>query len=100
MPEPTRPTCETCPYWDRINDYADCPDDTPYAVCRRHAPKPRVYSVGPNEELDVDCEPRWPQVRPVDDFCGDHPDFPAYIAALKAETPTGSPHGPWCRMDA
>ena len=87
-----RPTCRTCPYWD-LEDYeSDCPDfggtdeemrshlDTDCCCCAsgecRRYPRQTEGMVG---RCMVTY---WP--RSLDsDWCGEHPDFPAYIASLK-----------------
>jgi len=86
-----RPRCETCPYWDRKE-----PDDSVQGYCCRHAPHSRVTY---GEEIPI----RWPEsddefgrcepevvffpILNYCDFCGEHPDFPAYIASLKDAHP-------------
>jgi hypothetical protein len=67
-----RPTCNTCPYFDKIPESDE-------GQCRRRAPAPQVS--------DQDFAPFWPKTD-FEDWCGEHPDFPAYIASLKTE-----PHG-------
>ena len=54
-----RPTCATCPYWD-----AD-PFDSEGGDCH----------LTPNRRR-----------KKGDDFCGDHPAFPAWIASRRAPT--------------
>ncbi len=68
-----RPTCVTCPYWD-TDAYDD--EDEPEqlgkrGLCRRLPP--RVIG------NDSTCHPDsyWFE------WCGEHPDFPAYLASLK-----------------
>jgi hypothetical protein len=67
----TRPTCETCLYWELGNfsgDYAGA------GACRRHAPRdpaPQGYV--------------WPLTKGQRDWCGEHPDFPAYLAQKKGQ---------------
>lgn len=68
-----RPTCETCPYWMiEPNE-----PDRSRGECRRNAPKPSP--TGQNVNVDVEY---WPQVF-NDAWCGEHPDFPAYIEGLR-----------------
>jgi hypothetical protein len=59
-PPPERPTCATCPYWrlDRMAASAAIGD---HGECRRHS----IGWIG----------------RLADKWCGDHPAFPAWIAA-------------------
>jgi len=49
-----RPTCEICPFWDEKGNFQ---------LCRRYAKN-------------------WAPTTP-DDWCGEHPDFPEYVASLK-----------------
>jgi hypothetical protein len=76
-----RPTCKTCPYWDQnaiveIIDpqwsYSVTSSAYPFGqkiavtgVCKRHA-----ITQGHRTSID---------------WCGEHPDFPAYLAALRAD---------------
>lgn len=62
--------CGTCPYWDRRSDWE--------GHCRRRAPRPAV-DIPDNESIAM---PYWP-VTTTDDWCGEHPDFAAYLAARK-----------------
>ena len=62
-----RPTCETCSYYD-----------APY--CKRHPPS--LVSTPSDDEF------HYVSAYPANikyDFCGEHPFFPAYIAALQTE---------------
>ncbi len=84
-----KPLCQTCVYWY-------CPDWPEYRLecmlpersehegkCRRYPPtlvsisRPEVRNIGSplftEEPTVLAC-----------DWCGEHPDFPAYIASLKA----------------
>ncbi len=77
-----RPTCLTCPYWNRDEDSAE---DEGYGQCQRFPPAPdsRVF-----ELVDGD----WKLKEKTDhllgkevmqwDWCGEHPSFLAYIASL------------------
>ncbi len=60
-----RPTCETCPYYNRGE-----------IECHRNAPVPS------NSTDNVPAY--WPFTN-HDDWCGEHPDFPIYIAELKLD---------------
>lgn len=64
-----RPTCGTCPYLfeEEVGEH----------TCRRHAPKPSKFD---NAE--------WPIVDHEYDTCGEHPDFPAWIAATRSAPPS------------
>ena len=78
-----RPTCKTCPYWNTLED-----EDEPEPLegwCHRFPPLPAVTKVmiketGMYDGIHV--------VTRRCDFCGEHPDFPAYIAGPKG--PTGN----------
>lgn len=63
-----RPTCKTCPYFDSYENGTD------EGECRIGRP-----IIG-----EVDDKPFgvWPPTYEFE-FCGEHPDFPAYIASLK-----------------
>ena len=66
-----RPNCGTCPYFL-------CDDDSESGECHKNAPTPFIYD-------DRDSDPiyqRWPYML-EGEFCGEHPDFPAYIESLK-----------------
>jgi hypothetical protein len=63
-----RPTCGTCPYFDRWN--------ATEGECRRHAP-----NFVSRNDLETDD---WGAVDLVD-WCGDHPDFDDYIRELRLE---------------
>lgn len=61
-PPQERPTCRTCPYF--LPDKEPMPGD-----CRKGPP---------------DREGDWPPVLP-DEWCGEHPDFPLYLASQAAQ---------------
>ena len=65
------PTCETCPYFHwLVNDKG---------MCRRRSPQPNVS----NPERDVGrMVAEWPDVSDYD-WCGEHPDFPAWIESQR-----------------
>jgi len=72
-----RPTCKTCPYWKQIED-AEL-----YGECRR-------YPATEGNRLDVNCDPGSVSIKwghwfdqEENDWCGEHPDFPAYILIMK-----------------
>jgi hypothetical protein len=82
-----RPTCETCPYWF----VSEC---VTWPVCHRYAPRPRISSS--DEDLDNESV-YWPSAK-ESDSCGEHPDFPAYIHALrKRKGHTTSSRGDICK---
>ncbi|MCP4540131.1 MAG: hypothetical protein GY832_23585 [Chloroflexi bacterium] len=64
LTEQPHPTCGTCPYWGGSEKGVDLEFAE---VCRRHA---RPSSVS------------WTRVY-IGDWCGDHPDFPAWIESRK-----------------
>jgi hypothetical protein len=72
-----RPTCETCPFWDG-------PDEVGTGICRRHAPTPAKRSTEQDKSEQDKSErfPVWPRTV-EDEWCGEHPDFPAWIASAK-----------------
>jgi hypothetical protein len=83
-----RPTCATCPYWDEpdLDDKFD-EDEGRYSQCRRRGPRLHAPSC---EELDRNpWWGIWPNVF-EHDWCGEHPDFPAYLAARKAADATAA----------
>jgi hypothetical protein len=67
-----RPTCETCPFWDG-------PDEVGLGICRKHAPTPSTTRTEPEKSFRF---PVWP-LTVEDEWCGEHPDFPAWIASDK-----------------
>lgn len=73
-----RPRCETCPFWDKLTD-----DVIAFGRCRRHPPTviPNTYKV----LLDDAPLTLWPKTD-RSDYCGDHPDFPAYIDATRGQS--------------
>ena len=86
-----RPTCKSCPYWDGSapRHFTHDPwgerhdeegDPAIYGYCMRHAPRPVVT---PDHEAAFGRHhmPIYP-VMCSGDYCGEHPDFPAYIASL------------------
>lgn len=87
-----QPTCQTCPYWvvydgdcNRVSP-DDIGEDHMDGECHRKAPRgaiglPRGSESGQPLNLDY----HWPMSL-RDDFCGEHPDFPAWIASKRAES--------------
>ena len=63
-----RPTCATCPYW---NSPQGADGRWP---CRRHAPR----------HIGSQCDDF--AITAAEEWCGDHPAFPAYIASRRAPT--------------
>jgi hypothetical protein len=74
-----RPTCETCPYWTD-------PDKNEFGECRVVAPTltPAELAVRIYDDTNGMEYGAWPTTY-FDSWCGQHPDFPAYIAARKAQ---------------
>ena len=70
-----KPICETCPYWDAE------PSGT-HGSCRRNAPSPLLWHPI-RDRYDLADHAWWP-ITGREDCCGEHPSFPAYIAATKA----------------
>lgn len=72
-----RPTCATCPFWRR-------PLEHTYGECRRFPPQSVTAGRrGDNSPLgytDFDS----PRVM-AEDWCGEHPDFPAWLAARRSD---------------
>lgn len=70
-----RPTCKTCPYWDVFNREPFDEGD-----CRKQAPRAYLDSeFSPSEQGN---NAYWPVTTEID-WCGEHPDFPAYLEGLK-----------------
>ena len=69
-----RPTCATCPYWDD-NAFKDV---SAYNACRRNAPR----MISPPTDHHNDWTEDTVHKR-GDEWCGDHPAFPAYIASRR-----------------
>lgn len=68
-----RPTCKTCPYWYNAGD-----ED---GECRKRAP---ITHAPPNlENANSTYYVVWWPTTWAKEWCGEHPDFPAYIAATR-----------------
>lgn len=79
-----RPKCETCLYWECLGvpDDPEADDYHPaYGECHRNAPVSRF--LGKQEPRGTD----WPIVT-QGEWCGEHPDFPAYVKSLRLTTIT------------
>jgi hypothetical protein len=85
-----RPTCRTCPYWDR--EIIDPRSEAGH--CRRYPPRLILVEIHPEkgrslgritdanaEYLDLTNDEQSPQTYSLD-WCGEHPDFPTYLASL------------------
>lgn len=91
-----QPTCGTCPYWVYVDEKLDRLGAEDFAD---------LFALGidledqshPMYDMDGFCH-RWPPsidrgrtdgpdgyttVNAVGDWCGEHPDFPEYVASLK-----------------
>lgn len=70
-----RPKCRTCVYFKFRGS-----TNLASGECHRRDPESVV------DEGDVSAIGVWPQVGTLG-FCGEHPDFPAYLRALRDEKP-------------
>jgi hypothetical protein len=77
-----RPTCETCPYFSWFSE--DMREEV--GECHRRAPTPLHDAPDLHEPLSW-----WPCVVANVHWCGEHPDFPAFLAATR---PPASPAAP------
>jgi hypothetical protein len=71
-----RPTCGTCPYFDQYGDEALVVEGLGY--CHRFPKMPSRYRATDGLRYRSDAYPE----QEVDDWCGEHPRFPAYSASL------------------
>ncbi len=93
--ETNQPTCRTCPYWDvsdpLINDQEGDDDLTVVEMiadkdrtidgeCRRY---PRQANAKDGTAFGAHY---WPRVSDHD-WCGEHPDFPVWLASLAPRDP-------------
>ncbi len=69
-----RPTCKTCLYW------CEYEEDTDFGQCRRYPPA--LYDDEALQDFPETVDDKW---------CGEHSDFPEYIAAMKASRPIDTP---------
>lgn len=80
-----RPACKTCPYWILRDEHDGEEKKTPGLIGCEISLKQyrRLY---PDDEDGGTCQrfPRYEENKWPEDWCGEHPDFPAYIASLKA----------------
>lgn len=74
-----RPTCESCPYWDRVDEGDE------HGWCHRYPPV--IDPDDPDEVISpFVVRRRW---------CGEHPDFPDYLEELRsAQWACSPPAGP------
>ena len=90
-----RPICDECPYWKKLFD------DPTRGECRKHPPvivdcvaaamgADATANVGDYTLKCVDYASCWPFVN-FDEFCGEHPDFPAWIESQRRSIDTPPP---------
>jgi hypothetical protein len=74
-----KPTCESCVYWDTWTQ--DCKKDA-LGLCRKNAPRRirihKTHGMSSTTQILNDT----PKTK-IDEWCGEHPDFPAYLESLK-----------------
>jgi len=77
-----KPTCATCPYFVHYSHDTK----TGFGTCHRHAPRPRSGFFRWNDD-ESDCEETYGYFAAVTffNFCGEHPDFPAWIESQRKE---------------
>ncbi len=66
-----RPTCKTCVFWGKY--------DENQGICRRLPPNSMMY-LWPRADTPSETT-TWPEVW-EGDWCGEHPQFPRYLASL------------------
>jgi hypothetical protein len=81
-----RPQCRTCPFW-RGDEVVRIKDGREWSDCRRF---PAVLPTPSYITWDIAVggsgfvsDGTWPETR-NDEWCGEHPDYPAYIRELRA----------------
>lgn len=80
-----RPTCRTCPYW--VNG----PKVMDVGECRRGLPR-FAATEGQYRDMERTCWSEWAGTWPetnAESWCGEHPDFPAYLASRQPLPPGG-----------
>ncbi len=82
-----QPTCKTCPYWEHDNE-----NEYPKGLCKRHAPQALPCS----REAVWTGYPfaSWTETESTE-WCGEHPDFPAYLESLKPQPPNNASSQPF-----
>lgn len=90
-----RPSCETCPYWRKnvVDSFGECNRMPPFIVSHE------LFSVDSDDDWDLSSARALSTVerrnlfvidatrRPLtkdSEYCGEHPDFPAWIEHRKA----------------
>lgn len=77
------PTCETCPYWDKIR--LNCVTEHS-GQCRKNPPELLLETADGTETFTrIRRASLWP-VTISSHYCGEHPDFPEYLQARKDGT--------------
>jgi hypothetical protein len=71
-----RPTCGTCPFWNDISTI----EDEDIGECKRCSPRLATLDSQLNED-EMARQGLWP-ITEFDEWCGEHPDFPAYAAGF------------------
>jgi hypothetical protein len=81
-----RPTCATCPYWEK---------DSVDGRCHRYPPEDIAFDIykyvdgGSVQWGDAGSSDDFGfRVVPVYGWCGEHPDFPAYLFSIRGEVTT------------
>jgi hypothetical protein len=83
-----RPRCKTCQFWEESRDESD---DEPSVDgwCHRHPPALMDGIIVRDEDECVVEDPGYwvfPKMN-AGNWCGEHPDFPAWLARQKESTP-------------
>lgn len=97
-----RPKCRTCPYWhwwENLRSFWSGSESDPIDLDEEEEPLPGITPENTDRE-DAPCKRRSPQVVTIDrdtittwpktwenHWCGEHPDFPAFLASLKEANP-------------
>lgn len=82
-----RPTCGTCPYWQ---EHEESKPAGLTGECHRNPPLFAGSDYQMEEWLKIPFgyfEGTWPDTHGEHGWCGEHPDFPEYIASLKPTNP-------------
>lgn len=84
-----RPMCYSCVYWESYLNRDK--NSRALGECHRNAPRSMLYVIG---LVQADKYPpsavSWPDTL-EDEWCGEHPDFPAFVASLKMPMPPMPP---------
>lgn len=81
-----KPTCETCPYWER-NKPHKYEDEAMVGTCHRYPIRGSAEIIKGSDnasEVGVMLDSDYPETL-TSEWCGEHPDFPAYIELLKSQ---------------